>query len=35
MAFDYRDEFYIEPTWELLAKNNKLSMLLLGQNVKN
>lgn len=25
MAFDYRDEFYIEPTWELLAKNNKLS----------
>lgn len=26
MAFDYRDEFYIEPTWELLAKNNKLSM---------
>lgn len=20
MAFDYRDEFYIEPTWELLAK---------------
>ena len=25
-AFDYRDEFYIEPTWELLAKNNKLSM---------
>ena len=26
MAFDYRDKFYIEPTWELLAKNNKLSM---------
>lgn len=26
MAFDYRDEFYIEPTWELLAKNNKSSM---------
>ena len=26
MSFDYRDEFYIEPTWELLAKNNKLSM---------
>lgn len=26
MAFDCRDEFYIEPTWELLAKNNKLSM---------
>lgn len=26
MAFDYRDEFYIEPTWELLAKNNKLSI---------
>lgn len=26
IAFDYRDEFYIEPTWELLAKNNKLSM---------
>lgn len=26
MAFDYRDEFYIEPSWELLAKNNKLSM---------
>lgn len=26
MDFDYRDEFYIEPTWELLAKNNKLSM---------
>lgn len=26
MAFDYRDEFYIEPTWELLAQNNKLSM---------
>lgn len=26
MAFDYRDEFHIEPTWELLAKNNKLSM---------
>lgn len=26
MAFDYRDEFYHEPTWELLAKNNKLSM---------
>lgn len=26
MAFDYRNEFYIEPTWELLAKNNKLSM---------
>lgn len=26
MTFDYRDEFYIEPTWELLAKNNKLSM---------
>lgn len=26
MAFDYRDQFYIEPTWELLAKNNKLSM---------
>lgn len=26
MAFDYRDEFYIKPTWELLAKNNKLSM---------
>lgn len=26
MAFDYRDEFYKEPTWELLAKNNKLSM---------
>lgn len=26
MAFDYRDEYYIEPTWELLAKNNELSM---------
>lgn len=26
MTFDYCDEFYIEPTWELLAKNNKLSM---------
>lgn len=26
MAFDYRDEFYPDPTWELLAKNNKLSM---------
>lgn len=26
MAFDHRDEFYHEPTWELLAKNNKLSM---------
>lgn len=26
LTFDYRDEFYIEPTWELLAKNNKLSM---------
>lgn len=26
IAFDHRDEFYIEPTWELLAKNNKLSM---------
>lgn len=26
LAFDYRDEFYIEPTWESLAKNNKLSM---------
>lgn len=26
LAFDYRDEFYNEPTWELLAKNNKLSM---------
>lgn len=26
MAFDYRDEFYIEPTWELLAKNNEFSM---------
>lgn len=26
LAFDYRDEFYKEPTWELLAKNNKLSM---------
>lgn len=26
MAFDCRDEFYIKPTWELLAKNNKLSM---------
>ena len=26
MAFDYRDEFYNKPTWELLAKNNKLSM---------
>lgn len=26
MAFDYRDEFYHDPTWELLAKNNKLSM---------
>lgn len=26
MAFDHRDEFYYEPTWELLAKNNKLSM---------
>lgn len=26
MAFDYRDEFYLDPTWELLAKNNKLSM---------
>ena len=25
-TFDYRDEFYNEPTWELLAKNNKLSM---------
>lgn len=26
MAFDYRDEFYHNPSWELLAKNNKLSM---------
>lgn len=26
IAFDHRDEFYIEQTWELLAKNNKLSM---------
>ena len=26
MAFDHRDEFYQDPTWELLAKNNKLSM---------
>lgn len=26
IAFDYRDEFYHAPTWELLAKNNKLSM---------
>jgi hypothetical protein len=26
MAFDHRDEFYHDPTWELLAKNNKLSM---------
>lgn len=26
MAFDHRDEFYYDPTWELLAKNNKLSM---------
>lgn len=26
MAFDHRDEFYNDPTWELLAKNNKLSM---------
>lgn len=26
MSFDYRDEFYHDPTWELLAKNNKLSM---------
>lgn len=26
LAFDYRDEFYIEPTWELLVKNNKLSV---------
>ena len=26
IAFDYRDEFYHDPTWELLAKNNKLSM---------
>lgn len=26
MTFDYRDEFYHDPTWELLAKNNKLSM---------
>lgn len=25
-AFDYRDEFYHNPSWELLAKNNKLSM---------
>lgn len=25
-AFDHRDEFYQDPTWELLAKNNKLSM---------
>lgn len=25
-AFDHRDEFYYDPTWELLAKNNKLSM---------
>lgn len=25
-AFDHRDEFYHDPTWELLAKNNKLSM---------
>ena len=26
LFFDYRDEFYQDPTWELLAKNNKLSM---------
>lgn len=26
IAFDHRDEFYQDPTWELLAKNNKLSM---------
>lgn len=26
IAFDHRDEFYHDPTWELLAKNNKLSM---------
>lgn len=26
MAFDHRDELYHGPTWELLAKNNKLSM---------
>lgn len=26
MAFDHRDELYHDPTWELLAKNNKLSM---------
>ena len=26
MAFDHRDEFYHDPTWELLAENNKLSM---------
>lgn len=26
MAFDHRDEFYHNPSWELLAKNNKLSM---------
>lgn len=26
MAFDYRDEFYIEPTWELLVKNNKVML---------
>lgn len=26
MTFDHRDEFYHDPTWELLAKNNKLSM---------
>jgi hypothetical protein len=25
-AFDYRDQFYHNPSWELLAKNNKLSM---------
>lgn len=26
IVFDHRDEFYHDPTWELLAKNNKLSM---------
>lgn len=26
IAFDHRDEFYHDPTWELLEKNNKLSM---------
>lgn len=26
LTFDHRDEFYHDPTWELLAKNNKLSM---------